>query len=786
MADKWSKAVSSKLVVGTNTALEQFSLRQFAGVEDIMWRCLLGSTNGETDDQEDLASAAASESPLRVPPALALLGVASASGPQATSIPAHWSVLPASVSDAVSSMLVPVMVTWSYRLGTLWSRFLPLILDMLDDTMHTVSGVDDRTPTQPQFGQQHNPSRLGAGRSAASVRPTESHQRRMQLLLGALASAAGRIREAMLDDGYSIEYTGGKQQSNSADSDATSASGAGNTRFVYELFDFSQFAYLQTFPSALPLPAPMPPSRSIPAVQRQELVLSALLRGTAAVRRRPDVESLAIIPPAGIWVPIRDEFVSVSWPALQFLTRVLVSALIRQAACVNRSSSAGRAIVDAYAHCLNALCASMDPSFLAYVVRPMFLRAFGIPFDLPPVARPGATPAAGAGASGGRGQGGPACLVLLAQVLLGAPASTIDARRAALSSISLGTTVNFASAGKSGGDWPLVLPELDWFRRESEDNPSNWGSSGLSVNSVAATVSRGAAMSPDANGGASAAIPQVPSGGVWNAEGLLPVFGSAVLACSALPREQLETILPRVIKLVAGNVAGWGSMQSVLEDCIMRAAGGSSLAAVSPNAASVAAISFPTTAVDHQAAVRETILGVLARGSNADLANIKTCVAGLYKSLLPLLTPTQLRDSFLVVIRRLAHDQDAAVVKAAVRALVTVYSSQQADDSVRHDVNAEVDRLLKAGPKDIIVEILRALMRSIPSAPAALRDEFMLNCIIELSHKVVASAEAGAQAMGDLAGNFGDFAAKEVHSAAATALLKMRDAAVQVSSFGAP
>ncbi len=184
----------------------------------------------------------------------------------------------------------------------------------------------------------------------------------------------------------------------------------------------------------------------------------------------------------------------------------------------------------------------------------------------------------------------------------------------------------------------------------------------------------------------------------------------------------------------------------------MRAAGGSSSTGTASETSATTGTSTEPLAAKAQAAVRETILDVLSRGSNAEQPSIKACIAGLYKSLVPLLAPAQLRDSFLVAIKRLAHDRDATVVKSAVRALATVYSAQQADDLVRADVNTEVNSLLKAGPKDIIIEILRALMRTIPSAPPSLRDDFMLNCIIELSQKVVAAADAASNAMRDLAG----------------------------------
>ena len=414
----------------------------------------------------------------------------------------------------------------------------------------------------------------------------------MTLLLGALASAASRIHEAVLDDGYSVEFIGAKPAPPAPSDGSGGAVAAANPpaavaaapagRFVYELFDFSQAPYAQTFPPERPVPGAPAGAPQLPPRRRQDLVLAALLRGTAAVRRRPDTETAvgAAAPPPPLppgtpaWSPIRDDFVVVSWPSLQFVVRVLIPTLMRQAACVNRSSAAGAAISDAYAQCINALGAAFEPSFVALAVRPMFLRALGVPCELPQKFRLVAVPAA-AGAPAttqqqpvARGANGKPSTVLFSQILLGAAASSADAVRASMTSASIvpgagGAPVNAASAGEFGGEWPLVLPELAWLRRDSDDNPINWG------------ARRPPPLPAPADGAPAPAL----TGGVWNAEALLPVFGSGVLACAALSREHVEQALQKLIVFVASNANGWAAAQAALESCVLRAAGGGSATA---------------------------------------------------------------------------------------------------------------------------------------------------------------------------------------------------------------
>jgi hypothetical protein len=172
--------------------------------------------------------------------------------------------------------------------------------------------------------------------------------------------------------------------------------------------------------------------------------------------------------------------VTLSWPSLRWLVRGLLPTLMHHAACVNRSSAAGRAVVAALADGMQQLGAAMGPAFAAHALRPMLLRGLGVPCETPPAleapavaSQAAATAAAlGAGVPGGaagpagqlmlalsapgaKGRSGPqrAC-ILLAQALLGVPATSDEARRA-FAARSLGDLLRDAGLerGEDDGEW---------------------------------------------------------------------------------------------------------------------------------------------------------------------------------------------------------------------------------------------------------------------------------------------------------------------------------------------
>jgi hypothetical protein len=874
LSSRWADALKSGAVQGANTALEQFSSRQFRAIEDLMWRCVLhsvsaassntagrgsidlsaGSAGSATarDDTEmtELAAAAATEFPLGITPLVALHGThkhteylakrrerehnRNVEDPAPLSFPAHWGVVPPAVSATVAASLLPTLVHWAHKLNLLFSSFVPGTLSLLVETLHTAVGANgaiqaanlaalaasaapvatDPNARRGSLGPVASvePSMqqaflLGLGRAAQSVRLGDWHQRRVQFVLAILAAMAPLVRECVLEEGCSVSFNKGfldaqasaiasatavrKQSdvgsiddSHGADhTNAVAASGDVNAVSLFDhaafqpgdvcdVFDFLSASNVQTFPPEKAIAGLTQQQQPhVGFTQRQALLLTALLRGTAAARKRTKEPDLASGP---AWVALKDEMVTVQWPSLRFVIRSLVPSLLRQVACVNRSSQAGRVIVDSYAEALNALCVAFGPAFTSYVVRPMFLRAFGIAVDIPP-----AIPAGQTGYTG-REPG----LSFVQDLLLGQSAAVQQAVAPASTS---GAPANNAAPVK-GADWPFLLPELAWLHRDSPDNPSNWG--GRSV------------AKPAPESGAPG------TGGVWNAEPLLSLYGSGVLACQALsPREHLEHSLRAMIVLVSTNRMGWGQAQTALEDAVMRAGGGNSLTGSSHGTTgaghgrtntgtAVAAAAGVSVAVDKRTVEEKTgsllppgahaqvlafMLGdVFMRASSASDPAIRACVANLYRSLTPLLTGQQIKDYFMPTVKRLSADTTPVVALAAVRAVANVYSTAASNDTVvRAEVNSEIHRLLRAGPKEVVVEVLRALMRAVPNAAPALRDGFILDRLIELSTRLVEAANAGAEALRDFCATVGDVAPGDVHSAAAQAARQARAAAVQ-------
>jgi hypothetical protein len=884
----------------SGTQLETFSLRQLSQVEEIMWRCLFssaGQTSADSNSTEteaaELGLAANSEHAPAIPTGFALIGTPegdalanpkgsvaqlsqallsgrNTSGSSAAEaaynrpLPASWSIVPSSVLSCVGSQLIPVLVLWSYRLNVLWTGFLPQILAMLGDTLSSKAATDElpssaRSLLAPSTTNTHSggASASGAGRRGshaeskqaevpgqliASLRPTPWHSRRIEIILGVLASTSVRLRQCVFDEGYSITFRGPVSAPAPApSSDAVGASGtvsgdgaaaaaappapaptntssgaSSGSEYIYELFDFCNGDNVQRYPPTIPLIATLVrnqavydssvtnpsehTSKLLPAQQRQALVLGALLRGTIAVRRRRNasIDPATLQPGQSPWQAVRDEHVTLSWPSLKWVVRGLVPTLVRHAACVNRASSAGKQIIDAYADALCQIGTAFGPAFTSFVLRPVFLRAFSIPSELPPSptsmppailvssalsasATPAATAAIVALATPGLKSRNSAC-ILFAQAILGVPVTPDEAKRAfaAASTGHFGGVgdssypINYASAGPTGCDWPLALPELAFLHRESSENPLAWAPASQANRSAAQAHQAAVAAAQSQGPQAQLAVAVAAAGGSWNYENMLPLFGSAILACPALqPKEFLEHALRSLIMLVALGKNGWNQASVALEDTVLRAAGKD-------------ASSSSVDVSHHNTNLQFIMSEVLGKLRDSPEPLIRSRVALLFKAMIPRLSHTQLEDPFLSSIRKLSADKDPSVVRAAASALAAVYTSGSAagtDDKVRSLINAEVRILLEAGPKDVIIEILRALMRAIPNASPGLRDGFILDRLLEINERLVSASEAGAEAMREIASNlYGDFNPKDLHDAAAAGLDKARKAAIEANA----
>ena len=205
---------------------------------------------------------------------------------------------------------------------------------------------------------------------------------------------------------------------------------------------------------------------------------------------------------------------------------------------------------------------------------------------------------------------------------------------------------------------------------------------------------------------------------------------------------------------VAKKSDGWGLTQSLLETVFVR--------------------------VGRHADVLPTVLSLLQRVATNSQTSVRAVVASLLQSLVPVLSGAQITSPVLPVLLSLSTDSAPAVVKAAVRALTSLYLEVSDPDSLAR-VNEEVASLLGRGPKDVIIEIMRALMRGIPRANPELRDGFMLDQVLSVASRVAEAAQAGAQELKDICAAIGDVGKAE-RAAAEQAAAAAREAAVQANA----
>jgi uncharacterized protein with PhoU and TrkA domain len=75
---------------------------------------------------------------------------------------------------------------------------------------------------------------------------------------------------------------------------------------------------------------------------------------------------------------------------------------------------------------------------------------------------------------------------------------------------------------------------------------------------------------------------------------------------------------------------------------------------------------------------------------------------------------------------------------------------------VRGDVTSKIKDLLHRGPKAVILEIVRALMRAVPLADPDIRDNDILDRLLEVAEAVTRASNAGRDAMKMIAEHVGD------------------------------
>lgn len=729
-------------------------------------------------------------------------------------IPSSWSTIPASLSNATASQLVPVLFIWSYRLGILWSKTLPSILRFLSDVLGVQSNAIETKSFQTY------------------------HVRLVSTVLTILSAGSSIIRQCLIDEGYTVKF----KDTTLYDQLAEQARQQGKEvpphpvhDFIYELFDYANQASLSTFPIEKPLLVTVrggvdtyPPgvdkdtyTRQLVPRNRRELdVLNAMLRGTAAVRRRPNkpINPATLAPGTMVWSTLKrgvqedrdfgDAMVIVSWPALKYLITSFLPSLLKQAASIQSTSSvAASQVVSSYASFFSNFGNAFGATFTQYVTQPMLYRGLGLPLQIPLSVAQNATGTLGRTPS----------LSLLSQVLFGIPSLQGEATRAWKEAAKgiFTNPPNWVSTGPNGADWPYVLPELHWLGHTNDTLPLLCNRY-QAVKDIYTKVKNTFGPLPPPN--TDPTTPGVPQaaiqrlGGVWNAPNLLPLLGGAVLACPTLNQNPayITSIFESFICKFATGVDNWKHVPSdVLNELCKIAvqtsnlqaelaasstgtslsANASKTGAIGENAADTSKTYVPPVAYSNAGSsstptVMGPVLTILITQTLPALALstdplVRQRVASVLSTLPTYLDAKHLQTHFLPLLRKLLQDHNAEVRVLATRTLGALYSSGSASDAtIRSELHTDIDALLEMGPKQVILEVLRAFMRTIPSASAVLRDGYILDQLMMISERILTAEAKGEEAMVDIAKQIGLLDSQQQESAKA-AMLSTRSAAIQ-------
>jgi len=758
--------------------------RQFADVEELMWRLLL------TPDREKAPSAllaaaakrcekhglsAASEAAAALP--LLLQGGVSqddlSSMNPLTTVPTD----DATSSWAVTVMvLLPAVVQWAQACGVLWSRLLPQALDMAisademdgeawgddDDAGSTGSrdgrssagGTDRRRSGSVDGGSSRFSGTQGRNTSAIVTRScTAATASRAELMAAALCHVMPLLRLLLLQEGYCV-WQVGAQQAESTDGDESTRPSK---------LSVTQFRVVDTS-AALPSDAgeaggQAQESQEHDALWETFVALDSVLAHTAVIQQRRDAA-------AEEWQVCAPHEVRVAWTGLQWFLRQGIPELLQAAAGTSGNSTVGSRTLTAYSSILRSICLTFGRGMTGFVVFPLVCKALGLPWLpaeerlLQPHALFGKVPVVGLiclgeedetnapGRPGRSDEGGAAIRALLLEGVEApsdAPPGATDTDDVLAALHLHSTTADGAVAGEKEGTvvmepdvayrWVAFVPELAW------------------LTPAAAPALTGSSVPPSPSMGASAAAQaQLGATGAALAAGLLPILGGAVLSVPVLPKACLSHALRQLLSYIGKGKAGWGNRHvPALEAALLQcgAAGGTTVVA--------------------------PLLSQLTRVSMSEAATVRRCVARVLRGIVAGVPPTLLRSSLLPLLIRLVEDKDDEVATAGAGAVTATYAAVSADgwtapvlpgtdegseltarDAVLKSLNAEVKARVERGPKEVIVALLRGLMRAVPTAAASVRDGAILDRLLELSSRVVAASTAGREAASEMMSTLGD------------------------------
>ncbi len=676
--------------------------------------------------------------------------------------------------DATSSwslsvmVLLPAVVQWAQACGVLWSRLLPQALDMAisaDELDGDVWGEDDDAAST---GSHDGRSSTGERRRAGSVdggssrfsgtqgrntsavvtrNCTAATATRAELMGAALCHIMPLLRLLLLQEGYCAWGVG-----------APDEGGSSRGSIKYRIVDSS---------AALPGDETPTSAASEAEAEQNELwgrfmALDSVLGHTAVVQQRRSEDDS--------WCVAAPHEVRVAWTGLQWLLRQGIPELLQAAAGTSGNSAVGSRTLTAYSSVLRSICTIFGRGMTGFVAFPLLAKALGLPWLpaeerlLQPHALYAKVPVVGlislgeedeTSSPGGAGRGDEGGAAIRALLLDGvapegsalAAAGQHTDTQDVLASLQLGSPPgeDEATPGEKEGTlimspdaayrWVSFVPELAWL---SPTPPPAQGQGNVP---------------PSPSVGASAAAPaQLGATGAALAAGLLPILGGAVLSVPVLPKACLSHALRQLLGFIGKGKHGWGNRHvPALEAALLQCGSAGGATVVAP------------------------LLSQLTRVSMSEAASVRRCVARVLRGIVAGVPPTLLRSSLLPLLIRLVEDKDDEVAKAGAGAVTATYAAVSADgwtapllpgtdegteltarDAVLKSLNAEVKTRVERGPKEVIVALLRGLMRAVPTAAASVRDGAILDRLLELSSRVVAASAAGREAASEMMSTLGD------------------------------
>lgn len=609
----------------------------------------------------------------------------------------------------VVKYLLPNMLEWAWELGILWSALLPQFMDLVVDVETSIEHEEKDNDSSHRSGSRGNSSRRGS----SSAAPSDSHSAEMSGSYvqdyGVARSQQGS-RKMSMEDVQKTEwlvssfiymlpilhhlvitdhFTVLHRTTHEVFSISSEFFGKNDTEADLEVIDLNR--YLREEPEDLPEEKPLLRCKFFDAVLDGRIVM--VEKGTSdKIKDKTEDEILQVISETAFSL----QKLSIKCNGYKWLVDTLVPEVFYASFTAPTTTAAGRRIRFAYGSILRAACLAFGNMFTLHFVYPLFLH--GLDLKFPDFKR------------------------------MGVQRTSVDihelCKEKGIQNITLADYFDcgvLSTAVKTGTE------ERDFMGVTEEDDQTNFSEQDSRlqryawihyIDRLCWLYSLESSSGQKVNEGSQASY------GASNAPFLLPLFGSGTLSVPSLPRSAVAYSIRELLQVVSQKKAGWNATihTPLVEQCVLSAGafGGRE--------------------------VMEHLLTTLQRIGSNPSEFVRQCVAGMLSGILGNLDVSLLKKHGVTLVRQLADDEEVSVARIAVRAVTSLYSLKVAmdDKSIRKEVNDVIENTLKSGPTELVVETLRCLMRCVNNAPGELREGFILDKLLETSNALVAASRSDA------------------------------------------